>query len=241
MRECSRRWRSQQRSHLRSQRLPSGHPVDQAKDLQPTARCGRLTRDQVSLALPVACTRATQIGPKPSLTSANAAKSDAGALSWQLVLTHRQASPLLTGDALTCGWAQLVSNQRPLACKASALPLSYAPAPTASRRPASAYRFRAAREMRGGQAGARLAYCHPVPQPFHPYVHRPPGDPFGQDLIEVDGPDVAGTEPDRLSQQGHLGVAELALRCVPPGYRRDPVFIRLDEPRRGTGFVSGRL
>jgi hypothetical protein len=78
-------------------------------------RC--LTRDQLRLALPVACTQATQTGPKPSLTSANAAKSDAGALSWQLVLTRRQASPLLTSNALTWGWAQLGSNQRPLACK----------------------------------------------------------------------------------------------------------------------------
>src|ERR1039458_9263405 len=239
MRECSRRWRSQQRSHLRSQRLPSGHPVDQAKDLQPTARCGRLTRDQVSLALPVACTRATQIGPKPSLTSANAAKSDAGALSWQLVLTHRQASPLLTGDALTCGWAQLVSNQRPLACKASALPLSYAPAPTASRRPASAYRFRAAREIRGGQAGHVLAYRQPVPQPFHPRVHRRPADPFGQGLIQVNGPDVAGTEPDRLGQQGPFGLAELPLRRVSAGYCRDAALIEFDQPRQGP--VSGRL
>jgi hypothetical protein len=59
----------------------------------------------------VACTQAAQIGPKPPLTCANAAKSDAGALSWQLVLTRRQASAKLTGNALTCGWAQLGSNQ----------------------------------------------------------------------------------------------------------------------------------
>lgn len=49
----------------------------------------------------MARTQATQIGPKPSLTSANAAKSDPGTLSWQLVLTRRQASPLLTSNALT--------------------------------------------------------------------------------------------------------------------------------------------
>jgi hypothetical protein len=58
----------------------------------------------------VARTQATQIGPKPSLTSANAAKSDPGTLSWQLVLTRRQASPLLTSNALTWEWAQQVSN-----------------------------------------------------------------------------------------------------------------------------------
>jgi hypothetical protein len=110
MRERSPRLRSHQRSHLRSQRLPSGDPDDQPEDLQPTARCECLTRDQLGLALPVACTQVTQIGPKPSLTSANAAKPDPGALSWQLVLTRRQASPLLTSNALTCGWAQQVSN-----------------------------------------------------------------------------------------------------------------------------------
>ncbi len=65
----------------------------------------------------MACTQATQTGPKPPLSSANAAKSDAGALSWQLVLTRRKASPLLTSNALTWEWAQLGSNQRPLACK----------------------------------------------------------------------------------------------------------------------------
>jgi hypothetical protein len=86
-----------------------------------TAGPRRLTRDQLGLAPPVACTQATQIGPEPSLTSANAAKSDARALSWQLVLTHRQASPLLTSNALTWEWAQLGSNQRPLACKAGYL------------------------------------------------------------------------------------------------------------------------
>jgi hypothetical protein len=58
-----------------------------------------------------------QIGPKPSLTSADAAKSDSGAFSWQRVLTRRPASALLTGNALTGEWAQLGSNQRPLACK----------------------------------------------------------------------------------------------------------------------------
>jgi hypothetical protein len=68
-------------------------------------------RDQLRLALPVACAQATQTGPKPSLTWTNAAKSDAGALSWQLVLTRRQASALLTSNALTWGWAQLGSNQ----------------------------------------------------------------------------------------------------------------------------------
>jgi hypothetical protein len=87
------------------------HAHDQPEDLQRTARAGRLTRDQLGLALPVACTQATQIGPKPSLTWTNAAKSDAGALSWQLVLTRRQASPLLTSNALTWEWAQLGSNQ----------------------------------------------------------------------------------------------------------------------------------
>jgi hypothetical protein len=49
---------------------------DQPEDLQPTARAGRLTRDQLGLALPEACAQATQIGPKTSLTSANAAKPD---------------------------------------------------------------------------------------------------------------------------------------------------------------------
>ena len=88
-----------------------GHAHDQPEDLQRTAGPGRLTRDQLGLALPVACTQATQIGPKPSLTSANAAKSDPGALSWQLVLTRRQASRLLTSNALTWEWAQLGSNQ----------------------------------------------------------------------------------------------------------------------------------
>ena len=57
------------------------------------------------------CTQATQIDPKPSLTSANAAQSDLRALSWQLVLTRRPVSPLLTGNALTWEWAQQVSNQ----------------------------------------------------------------------------------------------------------------------------------
>src|SRR6266566_600177 len=37
-------------------------------------------------------------------------------------------------------WAQVVSNHRPLACKASALPLSYAPASAPSWRPRLAYR-----------------------------------------------------------------------------------------------------
>ncbi len=111
MRECSPRLRSHQRSHLRSQGLPFSYAHDQPEDLQPTARAGRLSRDQLGLALPVTCTQATQIGPKPSLTSANAAKSDAGALSWQRVLTHRQASPLLTSNVLTWEWAQLGSNQ----------------------------------------------------------------------------------------------------------------------------------
>jgi hypothetical protein len=173
------------------------HAHDQPEDLQRTAGPGRLTEDQLGLALPVACTQATQIGPEPSLTSANATKSDAGALSWQRVLTCRQASPLLASNALTWEWAQLVSNQRPLACKASALPLSYAPAPTASRRPASAYRFCAAREvcavrevcgvrefwvagqMRDSQAGHRLAHRHPVPQPFQPRLHRRTAHAFG--------------------------------------------------------------
>ena len=84
---------------------------DQPEGLQRTAGPGRLIRDLLGLALPEACTQATQIGPKPSLTSANAAKSDPGALSWQLVLTRRQASPLLTSNALTWEWAQLGSNQ----------------------------------------------------------------------------------------------------------------------------------
>jgi hypothetical protein len=109
--------RSHQRSHMSPQGLPLNHADDQPEDLQRTAGPGRLTRDQLGLALPVACTLATQIDPKPSLTSANAAKSDTGALSWQLVLTRRPASPLLTSNALTWGWAQLGSNQRPLACK----------------------------------------------------------------------------------------------------------------------------
>ena len=111
MRECSPRLRSHQRSQLRSQGLPLSHADDQPEDLQRIAGPGRLTRDQLGLALPVAGTQATQIGPKPSLTSANAAKSDPGALSWQLVLTRRQASPLLTSNALTWEWAQLGSNQ----------------------------------------------------------------------------------------------------------------------------------
>jgi hypothetical protein len=111
MRECSPRLRSHQRSQLRSQRPPSSHTRDQPEDLQGTARAGRLTRDQLGLALPAACTQATQISPKPPLTSANAAKSHAGALSWQLVFTRRQASPLLTSSALTWEWAQLGSNQ----------------------------------------------------------------------------------------------------------------------------------
>jgi hypothetical protein len=41
------------------------------------------------------------------------AKSDARTLSWQRVPTHRQASPLLTSNALTWEWAQPGSNQRP--------------------------------------------------------------------------------------------------------------------------------
>jgi hypothetical protein len=111
MRECSPRLRSHKRSHLRSQGLPLSHADDQPEDLMRTAGPGRLTRDQLGLALPVACTQATQMAPKPPLTSANAAKSDAGALSWQLVLTRRQAPPLLTSNALTWEWAQLGSNQ----------------------------------------------------------------------------------------------------------------------------------
>jgi hypothetical protein len=87
------------------------HADDQPEDLQRTAGLGRLPRDQLGLALPVTCTQATQTGPKPSLTSANAAKSDAGALSWQRVLSRRQASPLLASNALTWEWAQLGSNQ----------------------------------------------------------------------------------------------------------------------------------
>jgi hypothetical protein len=78
-----------------------------------TAGPRRLTRDQLGLAPPVACTQATQIGPEPSLTSANAAKSDARALSWQLVLTHRQASPLLTSNALTWEWHSWVRTSGP--------------------------------------------------------------------------------------------------------------------------------
>ena len=39
--------------------------------------------------------------------------------------THNEERPL-NGEALG-GWARLGSNQRPLACEASALPLSYAP------------------------------------------------------------------------------------------------------------------
>jgi len=77
------------------------HAHDQPEDLQRTARAGRVTRDQLGLALPVACTQEAQIGPKPSLSCANAAKSDAGAPSWRLMLTRRPASPLLTGNALT--------------------------------------------------------------------------------------------------------------------------------------------
>ena len=87
------------------------HAHDQPEDLQRTAGPRRLTKDQLGLALPVACTQATQIGPKPSLTSANGTKSDPGALSWQLVLTRGEASPLLTSNALTWEWAQLGSNQ----------------------------------------------------------------------------------------------------------------------------------
>jgi hypothetical protein len=117
MGECSPRLRSHHRSHLRSQGLPLNHADDQPEDLQRTAGPGRLTSDQLGLAPPVACTPATQTGPKTPLTSANAAKSDPGALSWQLVLTRRQASPPLASKALTWGWAQLGSNQRPLACK----------------------------------------------------------------------------------------------------------------------------
>src|SRR5450755_2558715 len=89
MRERSPRLRSHWRSQLRSQGLPLSHAHDQPEDLKRTAGPGRLIRDQLGLALPLACTRVTQIGPKPSLTSANAAKSDAGALSWQRVLTRR--------------------------------------------------------------------------------------------------------------------------------------------------------
>ena len=87
------------------------HAQDQPEDPQSTARAGRLTREQLGLALPAACAQATQTGSKPSLTWANASKSDAGALSWQLVPTRRQASPLLTSNALTREWAQLGSNQ----------------------------------------------------------------------------------------------------------------------------------
>jgi hypothetical protein len=98
------------RSHLRSHGLPMSHAHDQPEDLQRPAAPGRLTRDQLGLAPPVACTHATQTGPKHSLTWSNAAKSDAGALSWELVLTRRQASPLPTSNALTWEWAQQVSN-----------------------------------------------------------------------------------------------------------------------------------
>ena len=54
---------------------------------------------------------AANAGSKPPLTMANAAQSSLRTLSWQLVLTRRQASAKLTGNALTCGWAQLGSNQ----------------------------------------------------------------------------------------------------------------------------------
>jgi len=60
---------------------------------------------------PTACGQTANASAKPPLTSANAAKSNPGALSWQLVLTRRQTSPLLTSNALTWGWAQLGSNQ----------------------------------------------------------------------------------------------------------------------------------
>ena len=94
-----------------------GHADDQPEDLQRTAKAGRPAKDQLGLALPVACTQATQIGPTPPLTMANAAQPSLRALSWQRVLTRRHASPLLTSNALTWGWAQLVSNQRPFAWK----------------------------------------------------------------------------------------------------------------------------
>jgi hypothetical protein len=42
-----------------------------------------------------------------------------------LMLIQMSSDPQPDLDFL--GWAQLGSNQRPLACKASALPLSYAP------------------------------------------------------------------------------------------------------------------
>ena len=103
--------RSHQRSQLRSQSLSSSHTRDQPEDPQRTARAGHLTTDQLGLALPVTCIQAKQTGPKPALTCRNAAKSDAGALSRQLVLTRRPASPLLIGNTLSWGWAQLGSNQ----------------------------------------------------------------------------------------------------------------------------------
>jgi hypothetical protein len=115
MRECSPGLRSHLRSHLRSQSLPSGHAVDQPKDLQRTARGERLTRNQLSLALPRPAPRRANTDVKPPLTSANAAQPSLRTLSWQLVLTRRQASPKLTNSALTWGWAQQVSNLCPLA------------------------------------------------------------------------------------------------------------------------------
>jgi hypothetical protein len=66
-------------------------------------RTRRLTRDQLGLALPVARTQVAQMSTNPLLTSANAVKSDPGALSWRLVLIRRQASPLLTSNAQTWG------------------------------------------------------------------------------------------------------------------------------------------
>jgi hypothetical protein len=75
----------------------------------------------------VACTRASQIGPKPSLTWTNAAKSDAGALSWQLVLTRRQTSPLLTSNA-HCGqnWtADRVHVRRLAAARRISVPVAW--------------------------------------------------------------------------------------------------------------------
>src|SRR5215470_11183922 len=89
-------------------------------------------------------------------------------------------------------WAHLDSNQGHPACKAGALPLSYAPAP--QWRPGLAYRLRSSAEVTAGQVRDGIAYLEPVAQPLQPHVHRPAVHTADQCLLEVDRADIGGRE-----------------------------------------------
>jgi hypothetical protein len=98
------------RSHLRSHSLSPGHPVAQLKGLYASVSGERIARNQLPLALPDRHT-SSERRRETTPDRENAAQLSPTALSRQSVLTRHQDIRKAASNALTCGRAQLGSNQ----------------------------------------------------------------------------------------------------------------------------------